>query len=88
MEERDYVIEFKLHPIFSVYKALFHIYNNHVKMIDQVDKIEKWKYRLCPPGSLQGYISRADFRAISHAANKPPQSQKNQNTYQAIILKI
>jgi Glycosyltransferases, probably involved in cell wall biogenesis len=43
LEERDYVIEFKLHPIFSVYKALFHIYNNHVKMIDQVDKIEKYE---------------------------------------------
>ncbi|MCM1063626.1 MAG: bifunctional glycosyltransferase family 2 protein/CDP-glycerol:glycerophosphate glycerophosphotransferase [Eubacterium sp.] len=42
LEEKDYVLDFKLHPIFSIYKPLFNIHNDRVRVADRTDKIEEY----------------------------------------------
>lgn len=43
LEEKGYVLEFKLHPIFAVYRNLFVLTNERVKMVSRIDRIEKYE---------------------------------------------
>lgn len=43
LEQKGYVLEFKLHPIFAVYEELFDFRNKKVKLIHNTDKIEKYE---------------------------------------------
>ena len=43
LEEKGYVLEFKLHPIFAVYGNLFALTGERVKMIYRIDRIEKYE---------------------------------------------
>lgn len=43
LEEYDYTLDFKLHPIFSCYQQYFEINNKRVNIISTSDKIEKYE---------------------------------------------
>lgn len=43
LEEKDYVLDFKLHPIFSMYAPLFDLRNGRVRIVDSVDQIESYE---------------------------------------------
>lgn len=44
LEQKDYVLDFKLHPIFSVYKHLFQVDSERVKLVERIDNIEKYEF--------------------------------------------
>lgn len=44
LDKNDYILEFKLHPIFEVYKNLFPVFNERVRLVHLTDKIEQYEY--------------------------------------------
>lgn len=43
LEKFDYMLDFKLHPIFACYEPLLELKNNHVRLVHETDSIEKYE---------------------------------------------
>lgn len=43
LEENDYTLDFKLHPIFAYYESFFMLRNKRVRLVHETDSIEKYE---------------------------------------------